>query len=48
MQAIIRPWRLPFVIDTLSKQGIRGMTNTAVKGVGMQVRAKGVHMCNHL
>lgn len=36
-QAIFRPWRLPFVIDTLSKYGIRGLTNTPVKGVGVQV-----------
>jgi hypothetical protein len=35
-QSIIRPWRLPFVIDQLSKDGIRGMTTTMVRGVGMQ------------
>ncbi len=35
-QAIFRPWRLPFVVDTLSKYGIRGLTNTPVKGVGVQ------------
>nr|4USH_A Chain A, NITROGEN REGULATORY PROTEIN PII [Chlamydomonas reinhardtii]4USH_B Chain B, NITROGEN REGULATORY PROTEIN PII [Chlamydomonas reinhardtii]4USH_C Chain C, NITROGEN REGULATORY PROTEIN PII [Chlamydomonas reinhardtii]4USI_A Chain A, NITROGEN REGULATORY PROTEIN PII [Chlamydomonas reinhardtii]4USI_B Chain B, NITROGEN REGULATORY PROTEIN PII [Chlamydomonas reinhardtii]4USI_C Chain C, NITROGEN REGULATORY PROTEIN PII [Chlamydomonas reinhardtii]4USJ_C Chain C, NITROGEN REGULATORY PROTEIN PII [Ch len=36
IEAIFRPWRLPFVIDTLSKYGIRGLTNTPVKGVGVQ------------
>lgn len=36
VEAIFRPWRLPFVIDALSKAGIRGMTNTPVKGVGVQ------------
>ncbi|KXZ53778.1 hypothetical protein GPECTOR_6g696 [Gonium pectorale] len=36
IEAIFRPWRLPFVIETLSRYGIRGMTNTPVKGVGQQ------------
>lgn len=36
VEAIFRPWRLPFVVDTLSKYGIRGLTNTPVKGVGVQ------------
>ncbi|KAG2423058.1 hypothetical protein HXX76_015574 [Chlamydomonas incerta] len=36
IEAIFRPWRLPFVIETLSKYGIRGLTNTPVKGVGVQ------------
>ncbi|GIL85110.1 hypothetical protein Vretimale_9969 [Volvox reticuliferus] len=36
IEAIFRPWRLPFVVDTLSKYGIRGLTNTPVKGVGVQ------------
>lgn len=36
VEAIFRPWRLPFVIDALSKAGIRGMTNTPVRGVGVQ------------
>lgn len=36
MQAIFRPWRLGDVVDALSKQGIRGMTTSSVKGVGMQ------------
>lgn len=35
-QAIVRPWRLPFVIESLSTKGVRGMTCTNVKGVGMQ------------
>lgn len=32
----MRPWRLQFVIDKLSEKGIRGLTTTEVKGVGMQ------------
>lgn len=36
VEAIIRPWRLPFVVTSLSGNGIRGMTTTNVKGVGMQ------------
>lgn len=36
VEAIVRPWRMPYVIDHLSKSGIRGMTTTPVKGVGMQ------------
>ncbi|PNH06981.1 Nitrogen regulatory protein P-II [Tetrabaena socialis] len=40
IEAIFRPWRLPFVVDTLSKYGIRGLTNTAVKGVGVQGGAR--------
>ncbi|GFR44192.1 hypothetical protein Agub_g5375 [Astrephomene gubernaculifera] len=36
VEAVFRPWRLPFVIETLSKNGIRGLTNTPVKGVGVQ------------
>ncbi|KAL6747855.1 hypothetical protein V8C86DRAFT_2896540 [Haematococcus lacustris] len=36
VEAIVRPWRLAFVIEQLSKEGIRGLTNTPVKGVGMQ------------
>lgn len=34
--AIIRPWRLSYVVQDLSENGIRGMTITDVKGVGMQ------------
>lgn len=44
-QAIFRPWRLPFVIDALSKSGIRGMTNTPVKGVGVQVSCRPACSC---
>jgi hypothetical protein len=36
LQAIVRPWRLPFVVEALSDKGIRGMTAYDVKGVGMQ------------
>lgn len=36
IEAIVRPWRLPDVISALSAKGIRGMTATQVKGVGMQ------------
>ncbi|GIL68350.1 hypothetical protein Vafri_21552 [Volvox africanus] len=36
IEAVFRPWRLPFVVDTLSKYGIRGLTNTPVRGVGVQ------------
>lgn len=36
VEAIFRPWRLPFVIGELSKNGIRGMTATEVRGVGIQ------------
>ena len=32
----MRPWRLTFVIEELSKRGIRGMTASQVRGVGMQ------------
>jgi nitrogen regulatory protein PII len=35
-QAIVRPWRLPYVINALGDAGIRGMTATPVRGVGMQ------------
>ncbi|KAF5833890.1 hypothetical protein DUNSADRAFT_9637 [Dunaliella salina] len=36
IEAIVRPWRLPFVVEQLSAQGVRGMTTAMVKGVGMQ------------
>ncbi|KAF6241964.1 nitrogen regulatory protein PII [Scenedesmus sp. NREL 46B-D3] len=36
VEAIVRPWRLPFVINALGDAGIRGMTATPVRGVGMQ------------
>lgn len=36
VQAIVRPWRLPYVINALGDAGIRGMTATPVRGVGMQ------------
>mmetsp|Transcript_2991 Transcript_2991/g.5139 ORF Transcript_2991/g.5139 Transcript_2991/m.5139 type:complete len:211 (+) Transcript_2991:67-699(+) len=36
IEAIIRPWRMPYVVDSLAKNGIRGMTTSAVRGVGMQ------------
>lgn len=36
VEAIVRPWRLTFVVESLSKAGIRGMTTTYVRGVGMQ------------
>lgn len=34
--AVVRPWRASFVVESLSKAGVRGMTITDVKGVGMQ------------
>ena len=36
VEAIVRPWRLPFIVAKLAKSGIKGMTSTEVKGVGMQ------------
>lgn len=36
IEAILRPWRLDYVIKELSKAGIRGITFTEVKGVGAQ------------
>ncbi|GBF90023.1 hypothetical protein Rsub_02730 [Raphidocelis subcapitata] len=36
VEAIIRPWRTPYVIRALSEAGIRGMTARDVRGVGMQ------------
>ena len=36
IEAIIRPWRLPYVVHELSTLGIYGMTATKVKGVGVQ------------
>jgi hypothetical protein len=36
----LRPWRTPFVAKALSSEGIRGMTCTPVKGVGMQGGAR--------
>lgn len=36
VEGIIRPWRLPYVVDKLSARGIRGMTASKVAGVGVQ------------
>jgi nitrogen regulatory protein PII len=36
LQAVVRPWRLTYVIKALGDAGIRGMTATPVHGVGMQ------------
>ncbi|GAX85349.1 hypothetical protein CEUSTIGMA_g12766.t1 [Chlamydomonas eustigma] len=36
VDAIVRPWRLPFVVSKLASSGIRGMTTQDVRGVGMQ------------
>lgn len=36
VEAIFRPWRLPAVICKLSKEGIKGMTASDVRGLGMQ------------
>eukprot|EP00878_Enallax_costatus_P002824 GHUV01003016.1.p1 GENE.GHUV01003016.1~~GHUV01003016.1.p1 ORF type:complete len:208 (+),score=53.12 GHUV01003016.1:153-776(+) len=36
VEAVVRPWRLPYVIQALGVAGIRGMTATPVRGVGMQ------------
>lgn len=41
LQAIVRPWRLPFVIEALEKKGIRGLTTLPVRGAGMQGGACG-------
>ena len=32
----MRPWRTPYVVSALSARGIRGMTTSAVQGVGVQ------------
>lgn len=36
IEAIVRPWRLPKVIQTLNERGIRGMTVSDVRGIGVQ------------
>ncbi|KAI8474685.1 MAG: nitrogen regulatory protein PII [Monoraphidium minutum] len=36
VEAIVRPWRTPYVLRALSDAGIRGMTARDVRGVGMQ------------
>lgn len=36
VDAIVRPWRLPYVIDALDDEGIRGLTVTDVRGAGVQ------------
>lgn len=36
VEAIVRPWRTPYVLRALSEAGIRGMTARDVSGVGMQ------------
>lgn len=36
VEAVVRPWRLTYVIKALGDAGIRGMTATPVRGVGMQ------------
>mmetsp|Transcript_23755 Transcript_23755/g.61714 ORF Transcript_23755/g.61714 Transcript_23755/m.61714 type:complete len:216 (-) Transcript_23755:245-892(-) len=36
VEAIIRPWRLQFVIDSLVNGGIKGMTITKAYGIGAQ------------
>mmetsp|Transcript_3741 Transcript_3741/g.6516 ORF Transcript_3741/g.6516 Transcript_3741/m.6516 type:complete len:210 (-) Transcript_3741:453-1082(-) len=36
VEAVIRPWRLPFVVEQLGNNGIRGMTVTSVHGIGIQ------------
>lgn len=36
VEAIVRPWRTPYVLKALSNAGIRGMTARDVRGVGMQ------------
>ncbi|MEW5314351.1 MAG: hypothetical protein WDW38_005859 [Sanguina aurantia] len=36
IDAVIRPWRLPSVVQELSNKGIRGLTTSMVKGVGAQ------------
>ena len=35
-QAIIRPWRLQYVVSELSRQGTLGMTASTVSGAGVQ------------
>jgi hypothetical protein len=46
-QAIVRPWRLPYVINALGDAGIRGMTATPVRGVGMQGGACQQHIVSN-
>lgn len=36
VEAIFRPWRLEAVISRLCREGIRGMTASSVRGMGMQ------------
>jgi len=39
VDAIIRPWRLPYVTAALEKKGFRGLTAYEVKGIGFQDNA---------
>lgn len=36
VEAILRPWRLPCVVEALSRAGIVGMTASVVQGAGVQ------------
>ncbi|KAK3246988.1 Beta-galactosidase [Cymbomonas tetramitiformis] len=36
VEALVRPWRLPYVIQALDQQGIRGLTTSEVRGIGAQ------------
>ena len=36
VEAIVRPWRLPAVVEALSRAGIVGMTASDVQGAGVQ------------
>lgn len=47
LQAIVRPWRLTYVIQALGDAGIRGMTATPVHGVGMQGGEAGRGLLSH-
>jgi nitrogen regulatory protein PII len=35
-EGIIRPWRLPYVIKQLNREGVRGMTTRECRGAGNQ------------
>jgi len=36
VEAVVRPWRTPYVVAALAAAGIRGLTTSPVRGVGVQ------------
>jgi nitrogen regulatory protein PII len=40
VEAIVRPWRTPYVVAALAAAGIRGLTAAPVRGVGVQGGAR--------